>query len=115
VPDRLPEHGLEPGRQPPPGQCVEIGVQPPGRLGGRLEVAELGEVRGSVSHYYREHPAVPGQNAHQALAALFQAGAHLAQAGLRGGPAQAAGLPAVLSDRALEFGMPADRGRVAIA
>ena len=67
VPDRLPDHLREPGRQPPSGQRVEVGDQTQGRLGGCLEIAEPDQARGSPAQHNRVHPAVAGQDADQAL------------------------------------------------
>ena len=49
------------------------------------------------------------------LAALLQARAHLAEAGLRRRITQAAGSPAVLPDLPLQLGAPGDGGGVAYA
>ena len=46
---------------------------------------------------------------------LLQGGAHLAEAGLGGRLAAAAGLPVVLPDLALQLGLPGDHGRVPFA
>ena len=75
MPDRIGDHRLQPRGQPAAGQRVKVGAQHPGRLGGPLVVAEADQAhRALTEHHRRERPAVRGQQAGHALAALAERG-----------------------------------------
>src|SRR6202022_2818518 len=115
VSDRLPDKRIKTGGQPPASERVQISAQPPGRLRGRLEVAQLDEPCGLLARSDPEQAAALGQEADQALPALAEGRGHLAEAGLGAGLAVTVGLPAVLPEPALQLGPPGDAGRVAAA